>query len=58
MKYYKIIEHDLTLRRAVCKRDGSLKVFTRKEAKLYIERHSYKGMSFHYEMIPIDEVER
>ena len=54
MKKYKII----TLRKAVCNRDGSIKVFTRKEAKLYIERHSYRGMSFHYEMIPIDEVER
>ena len=58
MKKYKIIEHDITLRKAVCNRDGSIKVFTRKEAKLYIERHSYRGMSFHYEMIPIDEVER
>jgi hypothetical protein len=55
---YKIIDVDGKIRTAVLNRDGSLKVFTRKEAKLYIERHSYKGMSFHYEMIPIDEVER
>ena len=55
---YKIIDADGKIRSAVLNRDGSLKVFTRKEAKLYIERHSYKGMSFHYEMIPIDEVER
>jgi len=55
---YKIIDVDGKIRSAVLNRDGSLKVFTRKEAKLYIERHSYKGMSFHYEMIPIDEVER
>ena len=55
---YKIIKVDGKIREAVLNRDGSLKVFTRKEAKLYIERHSYKGMSFKYEMIPIDEVER
>lgn len=55
---YKIIEHDLTLRKAILDRYGNIRVFTKKEAKLYIERHSYKGMSFHYEMIPIDEVER
>ena len=55
---YKIIDVDGKIREAVLNRDGSLKVFTRKEAKLYIERHSYKGMSFKYEMIPIDEVER
>lgn len=55
---YKIIEVDWGMRRAVLDRKGNLKVFTRKEAKLYIERHSYKGMSFKYEMIPLDEVER
>lgn len=55
---YKIVEVDLGMRRAVRDRKGNLKIFTRKEAKLYIERHSYKGMSFKYEMIPIDEVER
>ncbi len=55
---YKIIDVDGKIRTAVLNRDGSLKVFTKKEAKLYIERHSYKGMSFKYEMIPIDEVER
>lgn len=57
MKKYKIVEVDWGLRKPICIKDGTLRLFTRKEAKLYIERHSYKGMSFHYEMIPIDEVE-
>lgn len=56
---YKIIEIDGIWRAAICKNNkadkyGVPKIFeSKKAAANWIEKHSYKGMSFKYEIVEI-----
>lgn len=58
---YKIVEVDGIWRAAICKNNkadkyGDPKIFeTKAAATNWIEKHSYKGMSFHYEIIKIGD---
>lgn len=60
MELYNIVEVDGILRAAVCKNNkadkyGQPKLFTHKEAVKWIEKHSYIGMSFHYEIVKVGD---
>lgn len=55
MRKYHIIEVDGKVRRVIDIQNqansyGTPKEFTHDEAVHWIDRHTYKGMSFHYEM--------
>ena len=56
---YKVVEIDGIWRAAVCKNNkadkyGDPKIFeTRKAAEKWIEKHSYTGMSFKYEIVEV-----
>ena len=58
---YRIVEIDGIIRACVCKNNkadkyGTPKNFeTKKDAQNWIDRHSYKGMSFKYEIVEIEE---
>ena len=60
MDLYHIVEVDGIWRAAVCKNNkadkyGQPKLFTHKEAVKWIEKHSYVGMSFHYEIVKVGD---
>lgn len=55
MKLFKVIDVDGVIRSTIQNRDGSIKVFTKDGAEKYIETHSYKGMSYHYEIEEIED---
>lgn len=59
MKIYKVVYVDGNYRAAICLNNkpdkyGQPKIFTKEDAEKWIQRHTYKGMSFKYVIKEVD----